>query len=108
MKKFDDYSDDLMYDVVATVLKLQGTIRIDKIRGTRGDANYYQIYKELSKTRLVPVARVVKYLRLAEQNGYVHGYDGFWIRGRGGSKKWHFLRWPPYPYYELMGGNNGE
>lgn len=101
MKKFEGYSDDLMYDVVATVLKLQGKIKF-------GDANYNQIHKELSKARLVPIKNVIKYLRLAEQYGYIRGYGGFWNRGRGGSKKWHFVKWPPYPYYELMGGNNGE
>lgn len=108
MKKFDWYSDDLMYDVVATVLKLQGTIKIYRTYDILGDANYYQIYNELSKTRCAPVEKVVKYLRLAEQCGYIRGSGGFWNRGRGGSKKWHFVKWPPYPYYELMGGNNGE
>lgn len=98
---------DLLYDVVATVLKLQGTIKIDKIRGRLSDANYYQIYKELSKTRCVPIGDVVTYLRLAELRGYIYGYAGFWSKGRGGSKKWHFIKWPPYPYYEL-GGYNGE
>lgn len=99
---------DIMYDVVATVLKLQGTIKIDRIYGRLGDANYYQVYKELSKARCISVKDVVTYLRLAEQYGYIRGYAGFWFRGRGGSKKWHFLKWPPYPYYELMGGNNGQ
>lgn len=101
-----NYNDDLMYDVVATVLKLQGTIRYHYLKT---DANYYQIHKELNKVRRVSLMDVIQYLRLAEERGYIHGHGGFWNRhGSGGSKKWHFLKWPPYPYYELMEGNNGE
>lgn len=106
MKKFKDYSEDLMYDVVATVLKLQGKARNNY---SLGDANYVQVHKELSKSRRVSIMDVIKYLRLAEQCGFIRGHGGYWNHhGRGGSKKWHFLKWPPYPYYELMGGNNGE
>lgn len=106
MKKFDGYDDNLMYDVVAAVLKLQGKF---KYRDWPTDANYIQIHNELSKVCRVSIEDVVKYLRFAEQCGYIHGHGGFWSHhGRGGSKKWHFLKWPPYPYYELMGGNNGE
>lgn len=79
MKKFDNYSDDLMYDVVATVLKLQGTIKIDRIYGKLSDANYNQVHRELSKARRVSKMDVIKYLRLAEQCGYIRGYGGFWI-----------------------------
>lgn len=106
LKKFDWYSEDLMYDVVATVLKLQGKIKKD---GRLDDANYVQVHKELCKIRRVSIMDVIKYLRLAEQYGFIRGHGGFWNHhGQGGSKRWHFLKWPPYPYYELMGGNNGE
>ena len=102
MKKFDRYDPDLMYDVVATVLKLQGKFKNDN---RQTDANYVQIHNELCKARRVSIEDVVQYLRLAEQCGYIRGHGGFWNHhGSGGSKKWHFLRWPPYPYYELMGG----
>lgn len=105
-KEFDWYSEDLMYDVVATVLKLQGKIKND---GRLDDANYVHVHKELCKVRRVSIMDVIKYLRLAEQYGFIRGHGGFWNHhGQGGSKKWHFLKWPPYPYYELMGGNNGE
>lgn len=106
MKKLDRIDGNLMYDVVAAVLKLQGKF---KYHDWPTDANYFQIHKELSKVRRVSIEDVVKYLRFAEQCGYIRGHGGFWSRhGSGGSKKWHFLKWPPYPYYELMGGNNGE
>ena len=107
MEKFDRYDDNLMYDVVAAVLKLQGKF---KYHDWPTDANYIQVHKELSKSRRVSIDDIVKYLRFAEQCGYIRGHGGCWNHHgrRGGSKKWHFLKWPPYPYYELMEGNNGE
>lgn len=96
---------DLLYDVVATVLKLQGTKK-SKYCPTN-DANYVQIHAELYKSRSVAIMEVIKYLRLAEKLGYIKGRNGYYQHGRGGSKKWHFIKWPPYPYYEL-GGYNGE
>ena len=108
-KEFDWHSEDLMYDVVATVLKLQGTIKINHIWAKLYDANYNQVHKELCKTRRVSIMDVIRYLRLAEELGYIRGHGGYWNHhGRGGAKRWHFVKWPPYPYYELMGGNNGE
>lgn len=97
---------DVMYDVVSIVLKLQGTIR-DGDRKT--DANYIRVHRELNKICRVSIMDVIRYLRLAEEKGYVKGHSGFWNHhGQGGAKKWHFVKWPPYPYYELMEGNNGE
>lgn len=104
--RIENYSANLMFDVVSAVLKLQGTVRI---RDKKGDANYNGVHTYLYKNDVrVSIETVVNYLRLAEQKGYIQGHSQFYNRSGGGAKRWHFVKWPPYPYYELMEGYNGN
>lgn len=103
----ENYSANLMYDVVGAVLKLQGTVRI---RDKKGDANYNGIHSEIHRNgHTASVKEVVDYLRLAEQRGYIRGHGAFYHNhGSGGAKRWHFVKWPPYPYEELIKEKMGE
>lgn len=104
VKRPEDYDPDFMYDVVAAVLKLQGTTKLD---GPNSDANYWHVHKELIKNGLTgPLDKTVAYLRYAEQKGYIKGNNSFYRKssGSGGAKRWHFIKWPPYPYFIMSRG----
>lgn len=92
MSKRVNVTDDMtnpsiVYDVVATVREKPGYL------------NYHDIARILDE----PDMYVYYALLYAENKGYIHGDGGYYVKGGGGSRVWHFDKLAPYPYAIMDG-----
>lgn len=62
------------------------------------NGTYYDIMKRTG----LPRAEVVKYLRMAEERGYIRGRGFHSNHRRGGAKRWEFIE--PEEWAEILGG----